>query len=244
MPVPRHGRCAGASAARPSPGRSCFFQEAQAYADDNSLLFMETSAKTAMNVNDLFLAIGEAPGAAGGARLGSKGVCLGRSSPRPPRAFWEAEQSWCLSCPLVSAAPHGPAVAAPWAAVLLPGLSTKADAQCESGLRGNSLSPGEARGPCQCSWGGSRVSAVLKAGSCRVPRATAAVGLCCRASPRPAPATISPVFPLQPRSCQRASPRARAERRAGAEAWTCTSRASRTRASVVATKGRPPPAPA
>ncbi|NXK79115.1 RAB5B protein, partial [Amazona guildingii] len=35
------------------------YEEAQAYADDNSLLFMETSAKTAMNVNDLFLAIGE-----------------------------------------------------------------------------------------------------------------------------------------------------------------------------------------
>ncbi|XDA74703.1 hypothetical protein R6Z07F_004930 [Ovis aries] len=33
------------------------YEEAQAYADDNSLLFMETSAKTAMNVNDLFLAI-------------------------------------------------------------------------------------------------------------------------------------------------------------------------------------------
>lgn len=35
-----------------------FPQEAQAYADDNSLLFMETSAKTAMNVNEIFMAIG------------------------------------------------------------------------------------------------------------------------------------------------------------------------------------------
>nr|XP_014340024.1 PREDICTED: ras-related protein Rab-5B isoform X1 [Latimeria chalumnae] len=33
------------------------YEEAQTYADDNSLLFMETSAKTAVNVNDLFLAI-------------------------------------------------------------------------------------------------------------------------------------------------------------------------------------------
>lgn len=32
--------------------------EAQAYADENALLFLETSAKTAMNVNDIFLAIG------------------------------------------------------------------------------------------------------------------------------------------------------------------------------------------
>lgn len=38
--------------------KSCS-QEAQAYADDNSLLFMETSAKTAMNVNEIFMAIGK-----------------------------------------------------------------------------------------------------------------------------------------------------------------------------------------
>lgn len=35
-----------------------FQQDAQSYADDNSLLFMETSAKTSMNVNEIFMAIG------------------------------------------------------------------------------------------------------------------------------------------------------------------------------------------
>eukprot|EP00794_Sanderia_malayensis_P017498 gene17498-19248_t len=33
------------------------YEEAQAYSEENGLLFMETSAKTAMNVNELFLAI-------------------------------------------------------------------------------------------------------------------------------------------------------------------------------------------
>uniref|UniRef100_A0A914I2I9 Ras-related protein Rab-5B n=1 Tax=Globodera rostochiensis TaxID=31243 RepID=A0A914I2I9_GLORO len=33
------------------------YEEAQAYAEDNGLLFMETSAKSSMNVNDIFLAI-------------------------------------------------------------------------------------------------------------------------------------------------------------------------------------------
>eukprot|EP00064_Thunnus_orientalis_P011180 superscaffoldBa00001588_g11210 len=37
--------------------RAVELQEAQTYADDNSLLFMETSAKTAMNVNEIFMAI-------------------------------------------------------------------------------------------------------------------------------------------------------------------------------------------
>ena len=39
--------------------RAVDFQEAQSYADDNSLLFMETSAKTSVNVNEIFMAIGK-----------------------------------------------------------------------------------------------------------------------------------------------------------------------------------------
>jgi len=39
------------------PKRMVDFDEANTYADENGLLFMETSAKTAMNVNELFLAI-------------------------------------------------------------------------------------------------------------------------------------------------------------------------------------------
>jgi Ras-related protein Rab-5C len=49
--------------------------DAQAYADENGLIFMETSAKTALNVNDIFMAIArklpknqDVAGAGGGGR--------------------------------------------------------------------------------------------------------------------------------------------------------------------------------
>lgn len=42
-----------------SNSRVVEFEEAKQYAEENGLLFMETSAKTGMNVNDIFLAIGE-----------------------------------------------------------------------------------------------------------------------------------------------------------------------------------------
>jgi len=38
--------------------RAVSVQDAQSYADDNGILFIETSAKTAVNVNELFVSIG------------------------------------------------------------------------------------------------------------------------------------------------------------------------------------------
>ncbi|XP_060636937.1 ras-related protein Rab-5C [Anolis sagrei] len=65
--------------------RAVDFQEAQTYADDNSLLFMETSAKTAMNVNETFMAIAKKlpknePQCATGAAGRNRGVDLQESS--------------------------------------------------------------------------------------------------------------------------------------------------------------------
>ncbi|XP_060111420.1 ras-related protein Rab-5C [Heteronotia binoei] len=65
--------------------RAVDFQEAAAYADDNSLLFMETSAKTAMNVNETFMAIAKKlpknePQTATGTAGRNRGVDLQESS--------------------------------------------------------------------------------------------------------------------------------------------------------------------
>nr|XP_012421382.1 PREDICTED: ras-related protein Rab-5C isoform X2 [Odobenus rosmarus divergens] len=74
--------------------RAVEFQEAQAYADDNSLLFMETSAKTAMNVNEIFMAIAKKlpknePQNAAGAPSRNRGVDLQENNP--------ASRSQCCS---------------------------------------------------------------------------------------------------------------------------------------------------
>ncbi|KFO28530.1 Potassium voltage-gated channel subfamily H member 4 [Fukomys damarensis] len=66
--------------------RAVEFQDAQAYAEDNSLLFMETSAKTAMNVNEIFMAIAKKlpknePQNAAGMLGRNRGVDLQESSP-------------------------------------------------------------------------------------------------------------------------------------------------------------------
>ncbi|XP_068606008.1 ras-related protein Rab-5C [Brachionichthys hirsutus] len=63
-------------------------QEAQEYADDNGLLFMETSAKTAVNVNEVFMAIAkklpksEPQGGAGAGGRARGGVDLQEAAPQ------------------------------------------------------------------------------------------------------------------------------------------------------------------
>ncbi|XP_047138478.1 ras-related protein Rab-5C isoform X1 [Hydra vulgaris] len=65
------------------------YEEAHAYAEENGLLFMETSAKTASNVNELFLAIAkklpkntDQPGPGGPSR---RGIEL-TENPEPPKS--------------------------------------------------------------------------------------------------------------------------------------------------------------
>ncbi|CDW51862.1 Ras protein Rab 5C [Trichuris trichiura] len=63
------------------------FSEAQSYAEEHGLLFMETSAKSAMNVNDIFQAIAKKlpkteTSGGGPAGTGRQGIDLNRSDQR------------------------------------------------------------------------------------------------------------------------------------------------------------------
>jgi Ras-related protein Rab-5C len=49
---------APSATARPLPTSTLLLQEAKQYAEENGLLFIETSAKTGQNVNELFHLIG------------------------------------------------------------------------------------------------------------------------------------------------------------------------------------------
>ncbi|KAI1722165.1 ras family domain-containing protein [Ditylenchus destructor] len=62
------------------------YEEAQAYAENNGLLFMETSAKSSMNVNDIFLAIARRlPKNEGGRETGQGGVVRPGTEPETPQ---------------------------------------------------------------------------------------------------------------------------------------------------------------
>ncbi|MEE6514358.1 hypothetical protein FKM82_022397 [Ascaphus truei] len=99
--------------------RAVDFQEAQAYADDNSLLFMETSAKTAMNVNEIFMAIAKKlpknePQNAAGPPGRNRGVDLQDNSAPNTRASVAATESHSTPPPhptiLSFLSPQAPAI--------------------------------------------------------------------------------------------------------------------------------------
>ena len=69
---------------RLSPPRALRPQEAESYASDNGIFFMETSAKTATNVNELFVAIArKLPKNTPQTRPGGQGLVIQPTSGEP-----------------------------------------------------------------------------------------------------------------------------------------------------------------
>lgn len=76
--------------------RTVEYEEANAYAEENGLLFMETSAKNANNVNEIFLAIArKLPRDADGAGAGGAGTEGGRRLGPGQNGAQEGSKSCC-----------------------------------------------------------------------------------------------------------------------------------------------------
>merc|ERR1711997_1177773 len=79
--------------------RTVEYEEANAYAEENGLLFLETSAKNANNVNEIFLAIARRlPRDSEGAGAGGAGSDGGRRLTAGQNGAQEGNKSCCNRC--------------------------------------------------------------------------------------------------------------------------------------------------
>lgn len=70
-------------------------EEAQSYSDDNNLLFMETSAKTATNVNEIFVAIAQKLPKSAAPRAGASTTNVLLNTPAEPSKNTKSKQGGC-----------------------------------------------------------------------------------------------------------------------------------------------------